>query len=540
MSGFVRRSSTSGIRPSKDSAYLFDSLGLSLVGAEQQIVGFASTYVGIVARGEARRVVEERFRTLTGGEIIDGQGGDARFRVLFDLVHAGRTDMRTVTCLSSLEPSDVNELLLARLGYLWSASENARKATEQTLDGARKSLAELRDYSEALEVARDEEREKAIVARREGDAVAERLDRVLNSTTFRLTAPLIGGWGRGSRRAAQVRHLIPLLSLRRLRTVARLVLQGDFVGLRERARVLAAGGLDRGWFKTYRSNAACSTGRSRGRRMCLWSASWSSASTTARSLTRRFPRFSRKQPSGIARFWWWTEGRTIQRRSTKMRELANDPPPRTRVLLREDGRHLVGDNRNFGIARARGRYVACLDADDLLDPRYLEIALYLLERRGYDAVSTTTLCFGSRNKFFDLIESPDLSDMLRANYLTTVAVFRRELWERAGGYHDVGLGVDHVHEDWKFWVRIAALGARMTNIRAPLFRYRVHSTESLSQQGGAVRDIAAHRAAVTEFNDDVVSPEALAESARRRGLEITVEGGIETSRSPSKSTGRRF
>ena len=35
--------------------------------------------------------------------------------------------------------------------------------------------------------------------------------------------------------------------------------------------------------------------------------------------------------------------------------------------------------------------------------------------------------------------------------------------------------------------------------------------------------MAAHRAAVLEFNEDVVGPEALAESARRRGLEITVE-----------------
>ena len=48
-----------------------------------------------------------------------------------------------------------------------------------------------------------------------------------------------------------------------------------------------------------------------------------------------------------------------------MRQLAAGPPPRTRVLLREDGRHLVGDNRNFGIEHARGRYVVCLDADDL-------------------------------------------------------------------------------------------------------------------------------------------------------------------------------
>ena len=38
-----------------------------------------------------------------------------------------------------------------------------------------------------------------------------------------------------------------------------------------------------------------------------------------------------------------------------MRQLAADPPPRTKVPLRENGRHLVGDNRNFGISHARGR-----------------------------------------------------------------------------------------------------------------------------------------------------------------------------------------
>ncbi len=308
--------------------------------------------------------------------------------------------------------------------------------------------------------------------------------------------------------------------------MARLVLQGDLVGLRERARVLAAGGLTRDGSRHVDRTP-----------VVLQAEAWP-ADVPLLSVVIVCFNYGRFVDEAIASVLAQTAlghceilvvdgGSDDPATIAKMRELADDPPPRTRVLLRKDGRHLVGDNRNFGIARARGRYVACLDADDLLDPRYLEIALYLLERRGYDAVSTTTLCFGSRNGFFDLIESPDLSDMLRANYLTTVAVLRRELWERAGGYHDVGLGVDYVYEDWKLWVRIAALGARMTNIRAPLFRYRVHSTESLSQQGGAVRDIAAHRAEVMEFNEDVVSPEALAESARRHGLEITVEGGIE-------------
>ena len=140
----------------------------------------------------------------------------------------------------------------------------------------------------------------------------------------------------------------------------------------------------------------------------------------------------------------------------KMRQLAADPPPRTRVLLRTDGRHLVGDNRNHGIEHARGRYVVCLDADDMLDPRYLEVALYLVERRGYDLVSTATQCFGLADDLFGLKQSPVLADMVQANYLTTVAVCRREFWESAGGFRDVGLGDSYVFEDWKLWLRVAA------------------------------------------------------------------------------------
>jgi glycosyltransferase involved in cell wall biosynthesis len=213
-----------------------------------------------------------------------------------------------------------------------------------------------------------------------------------------------------------------------------------------------------------------------------------------------------------------------------MRQLAESPPPRTRVLLRTDGRHLVGDNRNFGIEHARGRYVACLDADDLLDPRYIEVALYLLERRGYDVVSTTTQCFGESDERVGLPLCPDLRHMSAANCVTTVAVYRRALWEAAGGYHDAGLGEAYVYEDWKLWHRIAVLGARITNIQEPLFRYRVHSPASLSRQAGDTPGMDRHRVAVLAHNADVYTSTALAESAQRRGLEVTAEGAFENLR----------
>ena len=192
----------------------------------------------------------------------------------------------------------------------------------------------------------------------------------------------------------------------------------------------------------------------------------------------------------------------------------------TRVLFRE-GRHFVGSNRNFGIEHGRGRYVCCLDADDLLAPTYLEKAVFLLERWGYDLVSTSLRRFGEEEDVVALPRYPTLADLLRDNEVATCAVFRRELWERAGGYRDQGLGGSYVYEDWQLWIRMAALGARVANlVDEPLFRYRVHSRQSLSQQEGTVPAMKEQRRLVGEANRDVLSESALRRSAERAAMRL--------------------
>jgi glycosyltransferase involved in cell wall biosynthesis len=181
--------------------------------------------------------------------------------------------------------------------------------------------------------------------------------------------------------------------------------------------------------------------------------------------------------------------------------------PKTRILFR-DGRHLVGDNRNYGIELARGRYICCLDADDTLDATYLEKAVFYLESYGYDIVSTAINFVGARDGHVDILEYPDLSDMADGNHILTCGVFRKLLWESVGGYVDVGIGKYHVAEDWDFWLRLAAKGARIRNIAGEyLFNYRIHEGGSLSSSAD-VMPLSKQRDSILERNHHVLTPEA--------------------------------
>lgn len=137
------------------------------------------------------------------------------------------------------------------------------------------------------------------------------------------------------------------------------------------------------------------------------------------------------------------------------------------------GRHLVGDNRNFGISRAQGRYICCLDADDMLSPTFCEVALFLAEGYGYDLVYASIQCF-DKSTFRWLLTDASFPKSAELNQIATTAIFRKADWAHAGGFRDWEPGEAYVPEDWEFWVRLLGYGARAKSIREPLYLYRVH------------------------------------------------------------------
>ncbi|MEA2604698.1 MAG: hypothetical protein QOF89_5690 [Acidobacteriota bacterium] len=217
------------------------------------------------------------------------------------------------------------------------------------------------------------------------------------------------------------------------------------------------------------------------------------------------------------------DGGSAEESLAALRELDR---PKTQVYFRE-GRHLVGDNRNFGISSAQGKYVCCLDADDRIKPTYLEKALFLLETQDYGLVSTSIQSFGDQSTVYHVERFPVLADMLKGNHVSTCAVFRKDLWTRAGGFQDTGIGCDYFYEDWRLWVRFAALGTRFANIvEEPLFLYRIHSAQSLSSQNQAVPAMDRQREAVLAFNQDVITDEAFRASEENRQLKVRMQDGL--------------
>ncbi len=141
---------------------------------------------------------------------------------------------------------------------------------------------------------------------------------------------------------------------------------------------------------------------------------------------------------------------------------------RTRVIRIEHGG--LAAARNAGIAATSGRYLCALDADDCLEPAFLEKTVRVLEEDPSAAFASTWLrAFGDETWDWTP-ERCDLPAVLRENTVLTAALVRREAVLAAGGY-DTAMPAQG-DEDWDLWITLLEAGRRGRILREPLFRYR--------------------------------------------------------------------
>jgi glycosyltransferase involved in cell wall biosynthesis/SAM-dependent methyltransferase len=495
--------------------FVFEAVfGLPLIGREEVVQGFGSTFVGLATPHAARHAeLRAAFARLLDGPVTALSAAERAFRFELDVVHSARPTTETLALMPGLPPSRVDAPLLARLAALWQ--------------GDRAAVGRLR-ADLAVEAERARELQGELAAERERSrAVREELGAIQTSRLWRAAVP----YWRARMAARNATATLPVAARRGLRRLS--------WGVARALRVSPGGAAWPLARAAFRRLPMGDQAKDRWMRRLLGVGFAGRDDSTALRVPQ--DRLPRNQPLvtvvipsyAYGEFIEETVDSVLAQTLTDVEILivhsgSHEPTlevlerlrrPRTTVLRREQ-RHLAGDNRNYGIARARGRYVCCLDSDDQLRPTYLEKAVFLLEERGYDVVSTSFRTFGEEPITHYVNLRPTLADMVVGNHVTTCAVFRKEWWERAGGYVDTGTGETHVHEDWRLFQRMVALGARVRNIVSePLLRYRIHAA-SLSSALRSPEAREQQRLAIRTFNADVIDDAALRRSEELARLDV--------------------
>jgi glycosyltransferase involved in cell wall biosynthesis len=134
--------------------------------------------------------------------------------------------------------------------------------------------------------------------------------------------------------------------------------------------------------------------------------------------------------------------------------------------------------RNTGIRAARGLYICCLDADDTMEPTYLEKCVLLMESNAGVSLAYSWLRVTGAEERVWKSESLDLDRMRYYNHVSISAVFRREVALEGGGFC---AAMREGYEDWEFWLRLGALGYRGEVIPEMLVNYRRHTAAFMNR-----------------------------------------------------------
>lgn len=137
--------------------------------------------------------------------------------------------------------------------------------------------------------------------------------------------------------------------------------------------------------------------------------------------------------------------------------------------------------RNNGISHTDSKYIACLDADDWIEPNFLEVCVKELESNLSLGIAYTGLMAHNADGSSAISEWPGVFNpdkqlsYPKQNQVPTCCVFRRDAWGRAGGYKSRYAPYGAGSEDAALWSSICAIGYNAKKVtNEALFNYTAH------------------------------------------------------------------
>lgn len=143
-------------------------------------------------------------------------------------------------------------------------------------------------------------------------------------------------------------------------------------------------------------------------------------------------------------------------------------------------------SRNVGFGKARGEFVALIDADDRWMPDHLTVSVDALRTTGKDIVYSSVLMFEDQTEMLLGVWGPDHNDlknfphgMFRRNFVTpSASVMRRQVLADVGPW---GLGFRYC-EDADYWFRCLAAGKTFHYIGGVHCMYRKNHDGATTQR----------------------------------------------------------